>query len=80
MSEAAAEQARTIGSKIRELRQARGLTARELAARTGITPQSVYRIEHGKHDVVLTTLGKILAAMGYTYRDLVTDADSESPG
>jgi DNA-binding XRE family transcriptional regulator len=74
MCRAAEEQARAIGKQIRELRQARGLTARELAARTGITPQSVYRIERGKHDVVLTTLGKILAAMGYTYRDLVVDA------
>ena len=76
MGEAAAEQAQAIGRKLRALRQARGLPARELALRTGITPQSVYRIEHGKHDVVLTTLGKLLAAMGYTYRDLVSDARS----
>lgn len=43
----------------------------ERVADTTITPQSMYRIEHGKHDVVLTTLGKILAAMGYSYGDLV---------
>jgi transcriptional regulator with XRE-family HTH domain len=77
LGQAAEEQARAIGRRIRELRQARGLTARELAVRTGITPQSVYRIEHGKHDVVLTTLGKILATMGYTYRDPVIDAGND---
>ena len=73
MGQVGDEQARSIGKKLRELRQVRGLTASEVSRRTGITPQSIYRIEHGKHDVVLTTLGKILAAMGYTYSDLVVD-------
>lgn len=71
MAQAAENQARFVGVRIKQLRKARGLTAREVAGRAGITPESMYRIEHGKHDFVLTTLGKILAAMGYDYSALV---------
>ncbi len=52
----AAEQARQIGRRIRALRARRGLSSKALAQRAGITPQSLSRIEHGRHDVVLTTL------------------------
>lgn len=66
----AEEQAKQIGSRLRELRRKRNLTSKEVAERAGITPQSLSRIEHGRHDVVFTTLRKILAAMGYTLKDL----------
>jgi len=66
----AAEQARQIGRRIRALRARRGLSSKALAERAGITPQSLSRIEHGRHDVVLTTLQRILAAMGCSLRDL----------
>jgi transcriptional regulator with XRE-family HTH domain len=68
----AEEEARQIGLRIKELRERRGLGSKELAERAGITPQSLSRIEHGKHDVVFTTLQRILAAMGYGLADLVT--------
>jgi len=70
LAELAEEQARRIGLRIKELRTSRGLASKELAARAGITPQSLSRIEHGHHDVVYTTLQRILAAMGYSLRDL----------
>lgn len=66
----AEEQARDIGLRIRELRTNRGLTAKEVAERAGITPQSLSRIERGHHDVVYTTLEKILAAMGSNLSEL----------
>lgn len=68
---AAAEQARQVGLRIRELRESRNLTGKELAERAGIAPQSLSRIEHGHHDVVFTTLQRILAAMGASLKDLV---------
>jgi DNA-binding Xre family transcriptional regulator len=74
LAEAAEEQARQIGLRIRELRELRGLSSNELAERAGITPQSLSRIEHGHHDVVFRTLRRILAAMGCSLRDLATDA------
>jgi len=72
LAASADEQSRQIGLRIKELRERRGLGSRELAERAGITPQSLSRIEHGKHDVVFTTLQRILVAMGYGLADLVS--------
>jgi len=73
VAEQSREYARGMGRRIRALRQSRGLTGKELAARAGIAPNSLSRIELGRHDVTLSTLGGLLAAMGYTYRDLVNE-------
>jgi DNA-binding Xre family transcriptional regulator len=73
LAEAAQEEARAVGQRIRCLRKARGLTGKELASRAGITPQSLSRIENGHHDVVYTTLCRILAAMNCSLSDLVDD-------
>jgi len=75
LAEAAKEQARQIGRRIRELRKQRGLTSKEVAERARITPQSLSRIENGHHDVVYTTLQQILAAMGASLKDLVEPAE-----
>ncbi len=66
-------QAKKIGTRIRALRENRGIKSKELAERAGITPQSMSRIESGKHDLVLTTLQKILTVMGYELKDLAYD-------
>jgi DNA-binding XRE family transcriptional regulator len=71
LAESAKEQARQIGLRIRELRKSRGLTGKEVAERAGIAPQSLSRIENGRHDVVYTALQQILAAMGASLKDLV---------
>ncbi|MGI8551197.1 MAG: helix-turn-helix domain-containing protein [Dehalococcoidia bacterium] len=69
----AEKQARHIGLRIRELREQRHLSSKELATRAGISPQSLSRIEDGHHDVVFTTLQRILAAMGCSLRDLTVE-------
>lgn len=63
-------QAKTVGMRIRALREGKALSSKELAQRAGISAQSLSRIENGKHDVVFTTLQRILGAMGCTLRDL----------
>jgi DNA-binding Xre family transcriptional regulator len=73
LAAAAEELAKRIGLRIKELRQGRRLTSKELAERAGITPRNLSRLEHGRHDVVLTTLQRILAAIGYSLKDLVAD-------
>lgn len=76
----AEQQARQIGAKLRAMREARGLPAKDVASRAGISAQSMYRIEHGKHHVILSTVGRILAAMGYSYRDLAADEGDDGGG
>lgn len=76
MAKAAEEQAKKIGQRLKELRRRRGMKSKELAERAGITPQSLSRIENGKHDVVFKTLQKILGAMGYALKDLAVESDS----
>lgn len=73
LANVAEEQARQIGLRIRELREQRHLSNKELASRAGISPQSLSRIEHGHHDVVFTTLQRILAAMGCRLQDLTVE-------
>jgi transcriptional regulator with XRE-family HTH domain len=70
LARVADEEARQVGRKLRHLRESRGLTSAALAARAQITPQSLSRIELGRHDVVYSTLQRLLAAMNYTLRDL----------
>ena len=65
-------QAKDIGIRLRELRKSRNLTSKEVAERAGFSPQSLSRIENGYHDVVFTTLRKILAAMGCSLQDLAS--------
>ena len=68
--------ARRIGRRLRTLRERRGMSAKEVAEAAGITPMSMSRIGLGRHDVVFRTLRRILAAMGYSLRDL---AEVEEP-
>jgi DNA-binding Xre family transcriptional regulator len=64
------EQARHVGRRIRELREARGLAGEELAERAGIDAGELSQIEEGQHEVVLPMLQAILAAMNCTVRDV----------
>lgn len=62
--------ARHVGHRIRLLRERRRLTSRQLAERAGISAQSLSRIERGRHDVVFSTLRRLLAAMNFELADL----------
>jgi transcriptional regulator with XRE-family HTH domain len=46
------------------------MTSRQLAERAGISAQSMSRIERGRHDVVFSTLRRLLAAMNFELADL----------
>lgn len=76
LARVAEEEARQIGLRLKELREARGISSKELAERAGITPQSLSRIENGRHDVTFTTLRRILAAMGCSLKDLAVGGRS----
>lgn len=53
-----------IGTRIREIREERGIEARELAKLAGIDAANLSRIENGKLSVGLDVLSKIAASLG----------------
>ena len=63
-----------IGEKIRQLRTAKGLTQRELAARAGYTDHTtIARVETGKGDLPQSKIVKIAAVLGVPAGYLVDD-------
>jgi transcriptional regulator with XRE-family HTH domain len=73
LAQQAEEQAKLIGVKLKRLREKKGLKSNDLADRSGITAQSISRIEKGHQDVSFTTLRKLLASMGYSLADLANE-------
>lgn len=54
-----------IGKRIAEIRQAKGLSIRQLADLCGVSAQNITKIEHGRYNVSVDILGKICKALGY---------------
>ena len=52
-----------VGEKVRDAREAAGLTQRDLAARMGTSQAAVARLEAGGVGATLTTLQKVAAAL-----------------
>lgn len=77
LAAAAADEARLLGARVRQLRKARGLTRKALAGRAGIAPQQLSRIERGERNSGLTALEPLLAAMGCTLHDLIADEPTD---
>lgn len=73
MAKSAEQEAKKIGQRIKQLRKKRRLKTKEVAARAGLSPQSLSRIESGKHDLGFATLRKILTVMGYGLADLAEE-------
>ena len=53
-----------IGARIREIREERGIEARDLAKLAGIDAANLSRIENGKYSVGFDILAKIATALG----------------
>lgn len=52
-----------LGANLRELRKRSELTQEELAARAGLQPGEISRIEHGKRDPRVSTLLRLAKAL-----------------
>lgn len=61
---AAAALAAEVGDRVREAREAAGLSQRELARRMGTSQAAVDRLESGGVGATLTTLQRVAAALG----------------
>lgn len=71
--------AQHVGNRIRQLRQAKGISARDLADRARLTPSYISRIENGKVSPTVATLGKVVQAMGETFASLFSNSQAEGP-
>lgn len=56
---------RAIGLKLRQLRQVRGITQRELASLLGCQQPAIARLESGRIQPDVVTLERIANALGY---------------
>jgi transcriptional regulator with XRE-family HTH domain len=56
-------------TRLRELRQARGLSVRGLAKEAEVSTETVYSVEHGKRQPSVRTLGKIAKALDVEVKD-----------
>jgi transcriptional regulator with XRE-family HTH domain len=54
---------RSFGKHVRSLRRARGLTQEALAERSGLSPDTIRRLEHGSFSPSLETLNKLCAGL-----------------
>ena len=55
-----------IGSRLRALREAKGLTTRELAELAGLDHSHIAKIERGAYNLRVDTLHKVATALGAT--------------
>lgn len=67
------ERAVRIGGRIRELREAKGLTITEVAQRAGTERPNVSRLEHGRHLPSLDTIERLAEALEVPVAALVAN-------
>jgi transcriptional regulator with XRE-family HTH domain len=67
-----------VGLRIRELREAKGLTLDQLAGETRLTKGQLSRIENGKVSSPVSTLTRIAAALGVGPGSFFSDAGTET--
>ena len=65
-----------VGERVRDAREAAGLSQRELAARMGTSQAAVARLEAGGTGATLTTLQKVATALDLTVSIELTPAGS----
>jgi transcriptional regulator with XRE-family HTH domain len=68
-----------LGQSIRDLREQRGLSLRELARRVNVSPSFVSQIELGKANPSVGTLYSLLSVLGTTLDDLIAGRGGAGP-
>lgn len=58
-------------SRLRAIREERGLTVQELARRAGVTRQTIYTAEAGTREPTTRTLRKLAEVLGIAVADLL---------
>ena len=60
-----------FGSNLRRERTNAGLTQEQLAEKTDLNPRTIQKIEAGDINILVTTLGKLQAALGCPWSGLL---------
>lgn len=68
-----------VGDRIRHLRQAKGISARELADRAELSAAYVSRLENAKVSPTVATLSRVVQALGETITSLFGEVADEGP-
>ncbi len=68
---ASAELFRSVGSRVRALRQERGFTLDELSVRSGVSRRTITLLEAGQANASLATLDKLARSLGTGFVSLV---------
>lgn len=66
-------------TRLRAVRESQLMTQTELAAKAGIHPITISRIEQGEIEPRFKTIRAIAAALGVDWHDLVGDDQQERP-
>jgi len=56
-------------TKLKELREAKGLSVRGLAREAGVSTETIYSVEHGHRQPSVRTLGKLARALDVEVKD-----------
>lgn len=67
-----------IGARIRYFRHLRGLSQEQLALQAGINPAFLGHLERGLKSPTITTLDKLVRALGITFEELFAEEPSVS--
>ncbi len=59
-----------VGPRLRQLREQKGLSARQVADLAGVTPAYLSRLENGRLSPTVASLARLVAAMGETMSTL----------
>jgi transcriptional regulator with XRE-family HTH domain len=68
-----------VGPRLRQLREQKSMSARQVADLAGVSPAYLSRLENGRVSPTVATLARLVAAMGETMATLFSDAPSAEP-
>jgi transcriptional regulator with XRE-family HTH domain len=67
-----------LGSRLRQLRKARGLSLADVAEGTGISPSFLSMVEKGKSDITISRLMRLVRWFGVSVADLVQEPSTST--
>lgn len=65
-----------LGARLRALRQGKGLSAKEVAGRAGLSPSYLSRLENGHLSPTVATLTRVVQALGESLATVFGSADA----